>query len=151
MPVKYCCYGCCKSDSRYPERMEGVYFIAFPKPKTQLEKCLTWIRACGRPHRQFSVKNVTKNTYICSKHFKNAIGPTSDYPDPIPFDSSVFRKARKARKRLLQEVESDEDNSHASESTVETETGTGTQTEEQWVSPMDMLATSTDLHILRGE
>ncbi|KAK2145740.1 hypothetical protein LSH36_660g02044 [Paralvinella palmiformis] len=67
MPVKRCCYGCCKTDSRYPERMVGVFFIPFPKPKTQMEKCLIWIKACGRPHSQFSVSRITKDTYICSK------------------------------------------------------------------------------------
>ena len=31
--VKRCCYGLCKTDSRYPERLEGVTFIPFPKKK----------------------------------------------------------------------------------------------------------------------
>ena len=38
---KHCCYGVCNNDTRYPDRteMEGVFFINFPKPKTQLDKC----------------------------------------------------------------------------------------------------------------
>ena len=49
--VKKCSWGRCKSDSRNygkkPE-MEGVTFIPFPKPKNQKEKCLRWIKLCGR-------------------------------------------------------------------------------------------------------
>ena len=67
MPVKHCCYGCCKSDSRYPERMIALHFIPFPKPKSQQDKCIQWIKACGRPSIQFNVGRVNKDTYICSK------------------------------------------------------------------------------------
>ena len=66
---KHCCYGTCNSDSRYKHRedMEGVFFMPFPKPKSQPEKCRAWIRLCGRPYETFNEKMITKDTYICSK------------------------------------------------------------------------------------
>ena len=62
--------------------MVGVFFIPFPKPKTQREKCERWLRLCGRKH--FTKDNVTKDTCICSKHFVGGNGPTCDHPDPLP-------------------------------------------------------------------
>ncbi|NP_001268902.1 uncharacterized protein LOC556846 [Danio rerio] len=80
---KRCAYVLCKSDTRYPKRLEGeVKFFPFPKPKTQGEKCRAWIRQCGRPHSQLNVDRINKNTYICSKHFVNG-RPTPEYPNPI--------------------------------------------------------------------
>ncbi|XP_033097136.1 uncharacterized protein LOC117101283 [Anneissia japonica] len=99
MPVKHCCYGCCKSDSRYPERMIGLHFIPFPKPKSQHEKCIRWIEACGRPQSQFNVGRVNKDTYICSKHFKYDSGPTEEYPDPVLYEETAVRKTRQPKKR----------------------------------------------------
>ncbi|KAG5286449.1 hypothetical protein AALO_G00014980 [Alosa alosa] len=76
-------YGTCHSDTRYPERLEGgVCFFPFPKPKTQHERCLQWIKLCGRPHSQLNPTKTNKNTYICSKHFVNG-RPTPDYPNPV--------------------------------------------------------------------
>ena len=65
--VKHCCWGTCKSDSRYPERLEGAFFIPFAKPKQTPDKCRLWVKLCGRPHKQLNVGKVTKDTYICSK------------------------------------------------------------------------------------
>ena len=62
--------------------MKDVFFITFPKPKRKLEKCRRWVRACGR--KDFDISTVTKNTYICSRHFVGGKGPTQDHPDPIP-------------------------------------------------------------------
>ncbi|XP_013419440.1 uncharacterized protein LOC106180094 [Lingula anatina] len=99
--TKHCCYGTCRNDSRYPNRpeMEGVFFINFPKPKTQREKCEKWIYACGRPKDQFNVEKITKSTYICSKHFVGGRGPTEDYPDPIPATASAERVRKISRPR----------------------------------------------------
>ena len=84
--TKHCCYGDCKSDSRYKDRpyrsMQGVTWTPFPKPKTKLEKCQRWVYACGRG--DFTVDNVKKWTYICSKHFVGGKGPTAEHADPIP-------------------------------------------------------------------
>ena len=84
--VKHCCYGTCNSDTRYRHRedMQGVYFIPFPKPITQKEKCERWIKTCGRPAEDFNVQKIKRCTYICSKHFVGGHGPTIDHPDPIP-------------------------------------------------------------------
>ena len=82
--TKHCCYGNCKSDSRYSNRedMRDVSFIRFPKPHLNFEKCQKWIYACGR--QGFSVDNIKKDTYICSLHFVDKKGPTDEHPDPIP-------------------------------------------------------------------
>ncbi|XP_065114751.1 uncharacterized protein [Paramisgurnus dabryanus] len=80
---KRCAYGLCKSDTRYPKSLDGgVEFFPFPKPKTQGEKCRTWITQCGRPHSQLNVDRINKNTYVCSKHFVNG-RPTPEDPNPI--------------------------------------------------------------------
>lgn len=64
--VKRCAYGLCNySNTRYPDRNKGVLFYPFPKPKTNLEKCLRWIKACNRPHEQLNVDKITKNTHVC--------------------------------------------------------------------------------------
>ncbi|XP_006818134.1 uncharacterized protein LOC100371622 [Saccoglossus kowalevskii] len=82
--TRHCCYGLCRSDSRYGyrESMKGVYFIPFPKPHLGMEKSLRWVRACRREN--FTVSNITKDTYICSLHFIGGEGPTAEHPDPIP-------------------------------------------------------------------
>jgi hypothetical protein len=46
--VKRCCWGTCNSDTRYPETVQNVSFIPFPKPKTNFDACPRWIKACGR-------------------------------------------------------------------------------------------------------
>ena len=98
MATKHCCWGICKSDSRYPERMpSGTTFIRFAKPgkiredmtdwekqkaNEQTVKAKHWMHACGR--KDFSkLQQITKDTYICSLHFINGNGPTADNPDPI--------------------------------------------------------------------
>ena len=65
--------------------MVGVSFIPFPKPKTNCEHCKAWIKACGR--KIFTIDNITRNTYVCSKHFHNG-QPSELYPDPYPAQSS---------------------------------------------------------------
>ncbi|XP_061186814.1 uncharacterized protein LOC133194932 [Saccostrea echinata] len=80
--------------------MDGVKFIPFPKPKTQLEKCQRWVRLCGRKH--FTVESIRKETYICSKHFVGGNGPSDSHPDPLPAVSTEFERnllsAKKKRK-----------------------------------------------------
>ena len=65
------------------------FWIPFPKPKRNLEKCQRWIRACGR--ELFTVEKVTRWTYICSKHFVGGQGPTDLHPDPIPATYTPFQ------------------------------------------------------------
>ena len=69
--------------------MKGVFWIPFPKPKRNLEKCQRWIRACGR--ELFSVEKVTRWMYICSKHFVGGQGPTEQRPNPIPATYTPFQ------------------------------------------------------------
>ncbi|KAI4892062.1 hypothetical protein NFI96_022369 [Prochilodus magdalenae] len=80
--VKRCVWGNCKSDTRYPDRVVGVVFYPFPKPKTNLQKCQLWIRLCGRPQQRLNTNTISKNTYVCSKHFING-APTDEFPDPL--------------------------------------------------------------------
>ncbi|XP_038062946.1 uncharacterized protein LOC119733458 [Patiria miniata] len=97
--VKICCYGTCKSDTRHPDPRHKVIFFPFPKTKSNREKCLRWIKACGRPHSDLNVYKINKDKYVCSKHFKE---PSSIYPDPIPADgSAIFKARRPPLKRIL--------------------------------------------------
>ena len=71
--VKRCCYGTCKSDTRYPEQLlDDVKFVPFPKPAKNTEKCQRWIRLCGRPHEQLNItilqeRSKAKHLYVCTK------------------------------------------------------------------------------------
>ena len=45
-----CSWGKCNNDTRYLHRLPpGCKFIPFPKPKINLDKCMRWIKQCGRP------------------------------------------------------------------------------------------------------
>ncbi|XP_048759607.2 uncharacterized protein LOC125669203 isoform X2 [Ostrea edulis] len=92
--VKHCSFGTCKSDSRYPDKLNGAKFIPFPKPKTNFQKCVRWIALCRRPQYQLNVNKITKDTYICTKHFFNNDGPTAEYPDPCDAKTGELQKAR---------------------------------------------------------
>ncbi|KAM9773113.1 lethal(3)malignant brain tumor-like protein 2 isoform 2-T2 [Syngnathus typhle] len=100
--TKHCCFGFCRSDSRYAHRdhMRGVFFISFPKPRRNKEKCIRWVEACKR--QGFTVENVSKHTYICSLHFVGRNGPTSENPDPIPATSEEIERMARKRKVLTQ-------------------------------------------------
>jgi hypothetical protein len=63
---KHCCWGKCPSDSRKSD--PEVVFMAFPKPKTFPNEAKRWAHLCGRG-QDFTVSNITKNTYISSIHF----------------------------------------------------------------------------------
>ena len=89
--TKHCCWGKCTSDSRYPDRLPKSLqemqkigkkiFIPFPKPSQGVERCQRWINACSR--RYFTVKNITRNTYVCALHWPGEQGPTEEFPDPL--------------------------------------------------------------------
>ena len=111
--TKHCCWGECKSDSRYFEKSPpGTYFIRFPKQgrikdtmtewekgqeKQKTEKCRKWVYACGR--KDFTVDDVKKDTYICSIHFIGNNGPTDENPDPILATWTGDDLVRKVKKR----------------------------------------------------
>ena len=101
--TKHCCWGDCKSDSR-TGCPQGVYFIGFgngfPKPHGKdTEKCLRWVESCGRKY--FTIKNVTKDTYMCSLHFVGGNGPTDEYPDPNKCGTQVRKQTITFVRRLV--------------------------------------------------
>jgi len=53
-------------DCRYPERMGAVKFHGFPNAKKELDKCLRWMKACGRPHDQLNITRLNHNKAVCS-------------------------------------------------------------------------------------
>lgn len=167
--VLRCAWGTCNVDERYPDRLQnGVKLILFPKPKTNLEKCLRWIKACGRPHDQLNVQRINKHKAVCSKHFVGGNGPTVQFPDPVPADGSVPRPTRPllkrtntstdnhpvSKKRLLSTVDREnevdltetENSNKVNNSTCN---NIAVQTEEPWVSWMDMFVMAAELHMLR--
>ncbi|XP_072032383.1 uncharacterized protein [Amphiura filiformis] len=101
MVTKRCAWGVCKSDSRYKDRdhMKGVWFVPFPKPKSQREKCLRWVKACGRPHDQLNVDRIREHHFVCSKHFPGGNGPSTENPDPNQAEPTNAKKARYPHKR----------------------------------------------------
>ena len=52
-----------------------------------------WIHACGKKDFH-SVRQITKNTFICQLHFDEPIG---DNPDPIIATSSIERVTPKSK------------------------------------------------------
>ncbi|XP_078317732.1 uncharacterized protein LOC111118648 isoform X3 [Crassostrea virginica] len=100
--VLRCAWGTCNVDERYPERLaNGVRLVLFPKPKTNLEKCLRWIKACNRPHDQLNVQRINKHKAVCSKHFVGGNGPTPQFPDPVTADGTAQRPARLPRRQRV--------------------------------------------------
>ena len=113
--TKHCCWGECKTDSRYPERWPKSLkdlqesgkkvFIPFPKPSQDIVKCRRWIAACSRQF--FTEKSISRNyTYICALHWPGEKGPTVDSPHPLKANftqaqvkraSAPKRKAPKSR------------------------------------------------------
>lgn len=87
MRTKICVYKHCNSDSRQSDKahMQGVFFLPFPKAKSNFEKCEKWINWLGR--EDYPIERVNRNTYLCSKHFVGGNGPTNHFPDPIHWSS----------------------------------------------------------------
>ena len=90
--TKHCCWGECKSDSRFPHLLHPALkkrlqegkpiFLPFPKKSQGLERCLRWVNACGRG-KDFTVDKVTKYTYICYLHWPGETGPTKEFDVPL--------------------------------------------------------------------
>ena len=106
--TKHCCWGECKSDSRYPDKLPKQLqemisdgrkaFIPFPKPSQGLEKCQRWIQACSREN--FTIENINRSTYICALHWPGGKGPTQEFPDPLKanFSKREIEKAMSAKR-----------------------------------------------------
>lgn len=94
--VKRCVWGTCNSDDRYKDKphMSGVEFFPIPKPKTRMQETLQWVKACGR--KNYTVANVNKHAYVCSKHFIDG-RPTAMHPYPTiaTLSNQVVHKSRK--------------------------------------------------------
>ena len=93
----YCSYGECRPDCRHSDRshMPGVFFIPFPKLKSDIERCRLWVKRSGRPHTQLNVDKITNDIYVCSKHFNGRKGPMVDYPDILSSDPNEVVRPRK--------------------------------------------------------
>jgi hypothetical protein len=88
MPNKHCCYSDCKSDSRRPQH--DVNFVQFVSNVKEPRRAKRWVHLCGR--KDFTVANINRFTYICTKHFRadvTDLNPRSN-PDlePLPASSS---------------------------------------------------------------
>ena len=93
----HCCYGVCKSDSRKPE--DGVTFMPFPKPNKYLQIAKRWVYLCARDN--FTIKKITRYTYICSKHFP--VGEVLNIkanPTLEPYNGHKPLKEAKIRRKL---------------------------------------------------
>nr|XP_039260279.1 uncharacterized protein LOC120336621 [Styela clava] len=99
--VKRCAYSICGSDNRYSRRTNGISFVPFPKPHIDREKAMRWIKACNRPHSQFNLGKITRNTY----HFHGGDGPTDEYPDPISDLCRPTRKHRQTVRHLHEDIQ----------------------------------------------
>jgi hypothetical protein len=91
MVVKRCVYGTCMSDNR---KDKTIRFIAFPKPKMSLGKCVRWIHLCGREN--LSIEKVTPYTFICEKHFPSGaeLNPHIN-PDLEPFSAHAEEESQR--------------------------------------------------------
>lgn len=106
MVNKYCSYALCKSDSR---RHPDIKFVAFVKPKSDLKRAKRWIHLCGREH--FDVAMITRNTYLCDKHFRpGEILNTCEnlLLEPFPAVSSKPFLPRNTRNLEIEDDENDE-------------------------------------------
>lgn len=91
MPNKHCCYGTCKSDSRYPK--DGLVFIRFPDPMKYPKLAKRWAFLCGRGS-DFTVQDVTPYTYICNLHFEGS----TDYQNVPGVEPMAARRMRISHK-----------------------------------------------------
>ena len=80
---KNCVFEDCHSNSKLHPDIE---FAAFVKPSQDLNRAQAWVKRVAR--LDFEIETITKNSYICSKHFP----PGSDLqywknPDLIPYQN----------------------------------------------------------------
>ncbi|CAC5425156.1 unnamed protein product [Mytilus coruscus] len=103
--VKRCTWGKCNSASRYNrdrDYMQKVTFLPIPKPVTRLSETKVWVKVCGR--KNFTIKDVNKHSYVCSKHFVEG-RPTSSYPYPVSaLSTSPIIPQSKSVQRATQHV-----------------------------------------------
>ena len=100
--TKHCCWGECKTDSRYlekcPKSLKEVeksgrdILIPLRKPSQDIEKCRRWIVACSRQF--FTENNIIRNTYICALHWLGEKAPTEEFPNPLKANFSPAQASR---------------------------------------------------------
>lgn len=83
-----CVYKDCKSTSK-SRKSKRLRYYPFPKPKTNLIKCLLWLELCGNDKLQLAT--ISKNTYVCENHFGH------EKTDPIPFYEATGESPTKFR------------------------------------------------------
>ena len=109
--TKHCCWGECKTDSRYadkwPKSLKELeesgkkVFIPFPKPSRDMAKCKRWLVACS--HELVTKKNITRNTYICALRWPSEKVPTAEFPDTLKANLRPVEVSRAlAPKSILQ-------------------------------------------------
>ena len=97
----YCCAPDCTISSqkirqkwKYPG-LADVIFFTFPTEKSDPKRRKLWIDLVRREN--FDVKDITKHTRICSRHW-SGVGPTKNEPDPTIFAHNLHIKAEPNRK-----------------------------------------------------
>ena len=106
--TKHCCWGKCRSDSRYPEKLAKPLqemiaaglkaFIPFPKPSQGLEvsaidiSMFEGILYCGKYNK--------KHLHMCAT-LPGEKGPTDEFPDPLKanFTKKEKEKASSCKRR----------------------------------------------------
>ena len=80
-------------------------FMPFPKPNKYPHIAKRWVHLCARSN--FTIKNITRNTYICSKHFPDgSVLNVKANPTLEPFNArKQFKKKVNERRRVLRKVE----------------------------------------------
>ena len=64
----YCCHGNCNSDSR---KNPELRFATFPKVSVDGDRAKRWAELMCR--RDFTVRNITSNIYVCELHFPEGV------------------------------------------------------------------------------
>lgn len=74
---------------------QEVFFVKFPGKKRKIEKCKRWVNAClvEDGHKKIAYETLTYDHYICSLHFVGENGPTEFYPDPVPANMPMEKRA----------------------------------------------------------
>ncbi|KAK4882667.1 hypothetical protein RN001_005986 [Aquatica leii] len=83
-----CGYKDCKNSSKSKMCKKNLRYFPFPKSKTNLAKCLLWLEMRG--NQKLNVENISKNIYICEKHFQ-----PGDEQNPIPYDNQEKQEVAK--------------------------------------------------------
>ena len=97
----HCAWGLCDSDSRYQDPDNPVTFVSFPDPIFNRERAKTWARLCGRVG--FTVKNITLETKICSRHFSTSevlnplLNPVLQPFPALPEDERRYQRKNKPK------------------------------------------------------